>query len=234
MLAERMKGDGRGARRPLAALAAAGAVLGAVASGCAPLEEAEEPSPITAPRVDLPEEGPETVFDEQREMRLFEDRSAQRTGDLVTVIIEEETAGERAVNAEMDRAQEADMGAPEIGGEPMEMFGRPFAFAQDGEAEFEGGGSADQETELTGTITAVVTDTTPNGHLVIQGEKAVTVSQGEERLRISGIVRPDDVGANNEVSSDHVANMQVGYTGSETLNDSATPGWLTRFIMQRH
>ncbi|MBK5942836.1 MAG: flagellar basal body L-ring protein FlgH [Halorhodospira halophila] len=217
---------------------AAAMVAGVAAAACTPMpQEAPDPSPITAPRVDIPDDPDErtgSVFDEQRSMRLFEDRSARRTGDLITVVIEEETAGDRSINSEMARQQEADIPAPQIGGEDLEIFGRPFAFEQEGEASFEGGGSADQETNLTGTINAVVVDTTPNGHLVIRGEKNVRVSQGQETLRISGIVRTDDVGANNEVSSNRVANMQVGYTGEEALSDSAQPGWLTRFLMRRY
>ncbi|MFW6278524.1 MAG: flagellar basal body L-ring protein FlgH, partial [Halorhodospira sp.] len=203
-------------------------LLGGGLAACSMTPDAPEPSPITAPRVEIPDDAGEasgSVFDKERNMRLFEDRSARSRGDLITVVIEEEMAGDRSVDSEMSRSQEADQPAPEIGGEELELFERPFSFQQEGESSFEGGGTADQETNLTATITAVVVDTTPNGHLVIQGEKSVTVSQGQEQLRLSGIVRPDDVGANNEVSSDQVANMQVGYTGYEALSDSAQPGW---------
>ena len=222
--------------RPLPVLLAA--LLAGALPACAPLEEDPgRPTPITAPRVDIPDVSEDrhgAVYEQDRGLDLFTDRSARRAGDLVTVLVEEEMSGERSVNSEMAREQEGDIPAPQLGGQEMEVGGQPFAFEQDGEVAFEGGGSADQDTNLNATITAVVVDTTPNGHLIIQGEKAVTVSQGQERLRISGVVRADDVGANNEVSSDRIANLQVGYTGSETLSESAQPGWLTDFLMRRH
>ncbi len=215
------------------------AVFGAlVLAACAPLppEEAPDPRPLTAPRVDLGPNGDERVgamFDEGRSMRLFEDRSARRRGDLVTVIIEERTSGNKSVSSSMSRSSGAEMPAPQIGGRDLEIAGRPFAFEHEGDATFEGRGQAEQSNNLTGTITAVVIDTMPNGHLVIRGEKAVTVSQGQEYVVISGIVRADDVAPNNTISSDMVANMQLSYTGSETIDDSTKPGWLTRFLMRR-
>lgn len=219
----------------LAALGAAAVVLAA----CAPLppEETDEPSPISAPRLDLDMDDREDtaggMFDEERPMRLFEDRSARREGDLITVRIEEQTEGDKAISSSMEREAGADLPAPVIGGQDLEIAGRPFQFEQEGEANFEGSGSAEQSTNLSGTVTAVVVDTLPNGHLVIRGEKAVTVSQGTEQLQIQGIVRTDDVGANNEISSNQVANMQLSYTGSDTIDDTAKPGWLTRFLMRR-
>ncbi len=221
-------------RGTLGAWAAAG--VAALLSACASPPEAPEPSPIPAPRVEVPDGGDaeRSIFDERQGMRLFEDRSAREVGDVLTVVVEEQMSGDKSVSSEMERTQEADMPAPEIGGEELNIAGRPFAFQQEGEGSFEGGGEADQSTDLTATITAVVVDKTPNGHLMIEGEKAVTVSQGKEYLRISGLVRTDDVGADNEIPSNRIANLQVGYTGSEAINDSAQPGWLTRFLMRRY
>lgn len=212
---------------------------GVLLAACAPLppEEADDPSPMAAPRPDIsPDERDDRVggmFDEERPMRLFEDRSARREGDLVTVLIEEATEGDKAIGAAMERESGGELPPPEIGGQDLEIAGRPFSFQQEGQADFEGSGEANQSTNLSGTITAVVVDTLPNGHLVIRGEKAVTVSQGEEQMVISGIVRTDDVGPNNEISSNRVANMQLSYTGSDTIDDAAKPGWLTRFLMRR-
>ncbi|MBK1651798.1 hypothetical protein CKO08_06060 [Halorhodospira halochloris] len=221
--------------RTVSVVALAALALG-LASGCAPMPEEHGPSPITAPRVQIPDmaESPRgALFDEQQRMRLFEDRSARRQGDLITVIVEEEMSGSRSVGADMFRAAEGDFPTPQFGGEDFDIAGRPMSFEHDSESNFEGGGGADQDTSLSGTITAVVVDTLPNGQMVIQGQKAVTVSQGEEYLTISGIVRPDDVGANNEVSSDKIAAMQVGYTGEGSIDDAAAPGWMSRFFMSR-
>ncbi|MBK1734838.1 hypothetical protein CKO15_05950 [Halorhodospira abdelmalekii] len=214
-----------------------GALL-AVLGGCAGTVEPPEngPSPITAPRVQLPDlaESPRgALFDEDRRMRLFEDRSARRPGDVITVIVEEEISGSRSVNANMFRQAEGDLQALQIGGEEFEVAGRPMTFQHGGEANFDGGGDADETTSLSGTITAMVVDTMPNGQLIIRGQKAVTASQGEQYLTLTGIVRPDDVGANNEISSSRVAQLRVAYTGSDTIGDAARPGWTTRFFMGR-
>lgn len=219
-----------------AAIYLSGLALVLSLAGCAPAQQESDLAPITAPRVQVPdaEEFPQGgLFEEQRRMRLFEDRSARRAGDLITVIIEEEISGNKSASANMTREAEGDMPAPQFGGEEFGVAGRPMAFEHTGEASFEGDGGAEQDSSLSGTITAMVVDTLPNGQLVIKGQKAVTVSQGEEYLTISGIVRPDDVGANNEITSDKVAAMQVGYTGSGSINEATTPGWMTRFFLER-
>lgn len=213
------------------------ALVVGLSNGCATMNgEQQELAPITAPRVQIPDkaESPSgALFDAEKRMRLFEDRSARRKGDLITVIVEEELSGDRSASADMSTTAEGDFPAPQIGGEEFALAGRPMAFEHEGESTFEGSGGADQQTTLSGTITAVVVKTLPNGQMVIQGQKAVTVSQGEEYFTITGIVRPDDVGANNEITADKIAAMRVGYTGEGPIKDATSPGWMSRFLLSR-
>jgi flagellar L-ring protein precursor FlgH len=65
---------------------------------------------------------------------------------------------------------------------------------------------------------------------MVQGEKWLTINQGEELVRISGIVRPQDIGADNIVASSRVADARIEYVGKGTLADSNTRGWLSRFF----
>ena len=81
-----------------------------------------------------------------------------------------------------------------------------------------------------GAITAVVVEVLPNGLLRIAGEKSLWLNQGEEFIRLSGYVRGQDIDAANRVSSQRLANARIAYSGSGTLADANTPGWLTRFF----
>ena len=81
-----------------------------------------------------------------------------------------------------------------------------------------------------GSITVTVVDRLANGNLVLQGEKWLTLNQGDEFIRIRGIVRPYDIGTDNTVTSDKIANARISYSGRGTLANTNRAGWLARFF----
>ncbi|HKK03898.1 MAG TPA: flagellar basal body L-ring protein FlgH, partial [Gammaproteobacteria bacterium] len=95
---------------------------------------------------------------------------------------------------------------------------------------FDGEGDAAQSNQLEGSITVTVSEVLPNGNLVIQGEKWVKINQGQEYIRLRGIVRPVDIGPDNTVLSTQVADAQLAYGGTGVVAQSNSPGWLTRFF----
>jgi flagellar L-ring protein precursor FlgH len=83
---------------------------------------------------------------------------------------------------------------------------------------------------LDGSITVTVAERLPNGNLRVQGEKRITINQGEEYIRLEGIVRPVDIGPENTVPSTQVADAAITYSGRGNLAATNRPGWLTRFF----
>ena len=71
----------------------------------------------------------------------------------------------------------------------------------------------------------------PNGNLVIRGEKWLTLNTGEEFIRLEGLVRPQDVKADNTVESNRVANARIQYSGKGDQQEVQSAGWLTSFFM---
>jgi len=69
-----------------------------------------------------------------------------------------------------------------------------------------------------------------NGNLLVRGEKWLTINQGQELVRISGLVRAQDIEQDNSVDSTRVADARIAYTGHGTLADANTQGWLARFF----
>jgi len=66
---------------------------------------------------------------------------------------------------------------------------------------------------------------------VIRGEKWITLNQGDEYIRITGIVRPTDVTAENTVLSTKVADARITYSGTGEVADTNNNGWLARFFI---
>ena len=81
-----------------------------------------------------------------------------------------------------------------------------------------------------GSIAVTVHQVLPNGVLLVKGEKRLRLNQGDEYIRLSGLVRVDDIDRYNRVSSQSVANARISYAGRGLLDDSNSPGWLARFF----
>jgi flagellar L-ring protein precursor FlgH len=96
--------------------------------------------------------------------------------------------------------------------------------------DFSGSAKSSQQNTLRGAIAVTVHQVLPNGTLLVKGEKALKLNQGDEYIRLSGLVRLEDINSNNQISSQNVANARISYAGRGALNDSNSAGWLTRFF----
>ncbi len=97
---------------------------------------------------------------------------------------------------------------------------------------FAGAGTAAQTNTLTGSMTVTIIKVYPNGNLEIKGQKKLVLNDGSEFLRLSGIVRPEDIAANNTISSSNIADARITYTNAGVYADSTQPGWLSKIFRQ--
>ena len=105
-----------------------------------------------------------------------------------------------------------------------------FEGALGGEQAFDGAGSSSQSNSLIGDITVTVVERYPNGNLRIRGEKWVTLNQGREFIRLSGIIRPDDVEPDNSLQSYRIADAQITYSSKGVLAAANKMGPIARFF----
>jgi flagellar L-ring protein precursor FlgH len=160
---------------------------------------------------------------------LFEDTKAHRIGDIITIILQERTNASKSATTTTAKDAEVSIGAPTIFGQGVTHRGKDILSASiDAERDFSGEGDSTQSNSLTGQISVTVVDVYPNGNLMIRGEKLLTLNQGSEHVRISGIVRAADVTPTNTVFSTQVANARIIYGGQGVLADANTKGWIQR------
>lgn len=160
---------------------------------------------------------------------LFEDSKAHRIGDIMTVILQESTNSSKTASTSTAKEAEVSIGSPTIFGRGVKHRGTDILTASiDAERDFSGEGDSTQSNSLTGQISVTVVDVYPNGNLFIRGEKLLTLNQGSEHVRISGIVRATDITPTNTVFSTQVANARIVYGGQGVLADANTKGWLQR------
>ena len=216
----------------LAGLAALAALLAGCASPPPVLRGDDAAYAVTdSPQPVAPEANHGAIFQSANATALFEDFKARRVGDILTVVLAERTNARKSANAATSKDSSLSMIDPVLGGLPVTRNGVPILNTEvDMNRSFDGQGDATQSNQLDGSITVTVAAVLPNGNLVVQGEKWVKINQGQEYIRLRGIVRPVDIRPDNSILSTQVADAQVAYGGTGALAQSNSPGWLTRFF----
>ncbi|MDF3013473.1 MAG: flgH, partial [Cellvibrio sp.] len=118
---------------------------------------------------------------------------------------------------------------PLLGANPT-IKGREFTTTLEQDRTFDGSADADQSNSLQGNITVTIAEILPNGNLMVRGEKWITLNRGDEFIRISGLVRPEDIAPDNTILSTRLANAKISYSGTGALADASSMGWLSRFF----
>lgn len=171
------------------------------------------------------------VFQPTPVMRLYENRVARNVGDILTVKLVEKTQAQKDATTDAKRENSTEVKIPTIfGAAPQDLLGFDLNQSLESKNSFTGEGQSNQSNALTGFITVSVVEVLANGYLRIRGEKRLTLNQGDEFIRLSGIVRPTDIDALNIVESTRIADATIQYTGEGVLNDVNRMGWLARFI----
>ncbi|MEN1960706.1 flagellar basal body L-ring protein FlgH [Luteimonas sp. MJ246] len=166
-----------------------------------------------------------------RGLRLFQDNKARGVGDLLTIVLVENTRAKTNARTAVTKDSGLGMAAPTIFGQGVTYNGRPLLQAEiEGSRDFAGAGDSAQSNQLAGNITVSVIEDLGNGNLRVAGEKHMRLNQGDELVQIQGLVRSADIGPDNRITSDRVGEAEILYGGRGTLARSNAMGWLGRFF----
>lgn len=204
--------------------------------GCAlntPQPERQEPQyrPVW-PSISKPQSASAgSLYSTSNNLTLFTDSRAREVGDVVTIVLEESTRSSKSAETSISKGTSNQILNPKVFGSVIRGSGATDILnSLDSSTEFTGEGDSDQSNSLTGTISAVVAEVLPNGLLLVQGEKWFQLNRGEEYVRVSGLLRTQDIGADNSVSSQRLADARIAYSGTGAIAQSNQPGWLSRFF----
>lgn len=157
---------------------------------------------------------------------LLRDKRAIGVGDIVTVVLDESTQSSKSAGTSFDKSSSLNIPLPTLRNRPYNRLNNQASAERD----FSGSAKSSQQNTLRGAIAVTVHRVLPGGVLLVKGEKALRLNQGDEYIRLTGLVRIDDIDRDNRVSSQQVANARISYAGRGVLNDSNSAGWLTRFF----
>jgi flagellar L-ring protein precursor FlgH len=162
---------------------------------------------------------------------FFKDQRATRVGDIVTVLIDISDNAEVSNETSRTRKSAESADVTNLLGFEGATAGRLLPDGYDPKAAInlgsdsssEGQGSVNRKEKVELTLAAVVTQILPNGNMVIEGHQEVRVNFELRDLSVSGIVRPEDISATNEVKHTQMAEARISYGGRGQLTDVQQP-----------
>ena len=181
-----------------------------------------------------PVKGPKTgsIYDTASFGSLFiNDNKAHKVGDIITVQLSEDldATNSRTLNTSRDNAITTALPVNHLGPISLrkvdtKLNGSTFKNAQTAS------GSLVQGNTLTGNVSVTVVKRYFNGNLEILGQKKLSLDDGEQYVRVTGIIRPKDISSQNVVLSTNIANADITYIGAGEMTDSMKRGWLSRIV----
>ncbi len=167
---------------------------------------------------------------------FFRDTRAWQPMDLITILISESASGSKEADTEIKSKSTVQLAIENLlGYEDSLTESNPDLNLQNmvnasSQNDFKGEGETTRKDELEASISAMVVEVLPSGILRIEGTKIIAVNNEEQVMMLSGLVRPRDISANNEIQSTRIANMRIDYYGSGQVGSAQREGWLGHIL----
>ncbi len=161
---------------------------------------------------------------------FLRDQRAAAPGDLVTVLVSIQDQAQLQNESTSEREGSDTLGLPRLLGIETALTRwlpnsvDPSRLVQtNGSRSATGAGSIRRVETVTLRVAATVVQALPNGNLVVTGRQQVRVNSELRDLTVSGIIRPQDIGSDNTVRHDRLAEARIAYGGRGTISDMQRP-----------
>lgn len=188
--------------------------------------------PVPEQRLEPQAEG--TIYSESYR-DFYRDSRARDVGDILVVKIVESSSGAKKAETKTSRDSKLSGGIAALFGfekwaeKHNANFTPSTTSLQTGfKNEFDGSGETKRDSKVTATLSARVIERTMEGNLQIQAFREIRVNNEVQHIVLSGLVRPQDIAADNSILSSLVADARINYTGDGVIADKQQPGWLAR------
>ena len=172
--------------------------------------------------------------DAGRLANLVADYKASRVGDLVTISVAQNLSASSTGNVSTNRAFSASSGITALPGQ-LKTAGVANLFSPYSTQVLNGKAQATSQTSLSTTLTGRVAAVLPNGTLIVEAERQITMNNQHETVILRGLVRPGDLDATNTVTSNSVGNLEVEVKGKGIISEGTRPPnpilkWILRIV----
>ena len=158
---------------------------------------------------------------------LFGDSRPGRVGDIITVLVNERTDAKDEAEMEVSKNTTNQVGQD---GQDQGIlnFIRRLTFSANNASN--GSGSVERKHHATATLACIVTEVLPNGNLVIEGTRDVRTSEEILQFQLVGVIRPQDVNADNQIRSSLIANAEIAVKGRGVISKTQKVGIITQIL----
>lgn len=165
---------------------------------------------------------------------LFQDIKAHRVGDIVTIMVSEQSKASKEAATSTSRVREYNGEGSFMGlSTPSQTILQPVnktGYGLSFDNTFTGKGSTKKADSMTAYMTATVTDILPNGNLVIRGSRWTKVNDELQQIVLEGVVRPMDITRDNTVLSQNIAEAKIFFVGKGPISRQQKPGILGQIL----
>lgn len=154
---------------------------------------------------------------------FYADRRAYQAGDVLTVVVAEAASVSARARTETNKKENAT-------GSVLHADGDLNKGAVDFDTSFAGGGQIDRSGRLLATLAVTVDHLDPLGNLAVTGEQVIVLNNEEQHIKLSGLVRPEDIGPDNTVPSTRIGSARIELTGNGLLARKQRPGLISRIL----
>ncbi len=174
----------------------------------------------------IAQNNPSLYSDASPNLFLFRDVRAHNVNDIVSIVVVENSTATNSANTATQK--KGDVSATTPGFLGIKTPSNPLAI--NSALDFSGQGSTSRTGQLNASLTARVVQLLPNGDMVIEGTKQVTINKEHQHLTVRGTIRQYDISPTNVVLSTAIANMQVDFDGKGIISDANKPALLSKIF----
>jgi flagellar L-ring protein precursor FlgH len=167
------------------------------------------------------------IFHQNAYRPIFEDHKARLVGDNLTIVITESNRATKSGSDTSERTNAVNYDRPHFFNS---SFQKVEASAT-GSREYDESAAKSANNVFNGTIAVSVIDVTPNGNLIVSGEKQIAMDNGSEFIRFSGVVDPKDITIGNQVQSTKVADARMEYRTNTRIDAAEVASKISRFFL---
>ncbi len=155
-----------------------------------------------------------------RLVRFGTDAKAARLHDVISIVVIESLAASTDGQVKNVRASNASSSVTSLFGALKVSNNLQNLVGQNSSSGLTAQGQSTTNSSLATTFGGEVVDVLPNGMLVVQATRQLTFSQQTQLIKLRGLVRPEDVSAQNQVLSTAMTDLELEVTGKGIVSDS--------------
>jgi flagellar L-ring protein FlgH len=170
----------------------------------------------------------DSIYPQSKGRSMFADRKAHAIGDVITVLITENTVASQDADTNISK----DVKAKAEGGAkgPFNLLSLLPKASLGGSSSHKGSGSTTRNSKVVSTMSCRIVEITPSGQLMLKGERSLKINADTQVVRLTGVIRPDDIDQDNTVLSGAIADAKIEVDGKGPIEQHSKPGILMRIF----